>query len=267
MQVEVHKPNDVKKAASLIEKGVTHKLFLVILGSCSVVYEGRGASKIGKGERLIVIKPDGAILVHRPTGYSPVNWQPESKVITIEARDNELVVRSIRERPRELLEILFDRIDLIILVRDMRDHAEFIEYLDEHEIRDYLAKHPELIEPGLRIIRVEKPIEPGFVDLYAMDSKGRYVVIEIKRVTAGRDAVLQLKRYIDAFKKINKNAEIRGILIAPSISKQALSMLYGLGLEYREINLEKLYRLVREERKYKISGSLLNFLAASKQSK
>ena len=261
MIINLHQNPTPAYAERVLRDAVSRKKFLIILGNCRIEYEGRGASKIGYGDRLIVVKPDGAVLVHRPTGYSPVNWQPDSKVIEVYASGREIILRSVREKPREILSVYLSRIDLIVVVDDMKDTAEFIEYVDEHEIRDYLARHPEEIEPGLRIITVERPVSPGFVDIYARDSDGNIVVIELKRITADRNAVLQLHRYIESFKKHNPNASIRGILVAPSISKNALILLHSLGLEYKPIDIVKIYRKLQMEMKQSGSRTLLSYIS------
>ena len=251
----------IHAAKDIIEKAIVKKALLTLLARCRVEYEGRGASRLGEGDRLIIIKPDGAVLVHRPTGYSPVNWQPDSKLLEVREDNGELVITSIRSRPREILTIRLVEVYSITVAYGMQDKAEFIEYLDEHEIRDFLARHPDYIEPGLRIVRIEKPVEPGFIDLYAIDSKGRHVVIEIKRVTAGREAVLQLKRYVDALAKAKGYKSIRGILVAPSITRQALELLNTYKLEYRFINIEKIYRELKREKQSKTLRSLLDFIS------
>ncbi len=265
VKVEHLSSSERELAYRFISSAVSRHALLVVFAKCSVEYEGRGASKLGEGDRMIVVKPDGAVLVHRPTGYSPVNWQPDSRVIDVKLEGNHVVVTSVRARPREVLTIRISEVYYALAVYGMEDRAEFIEYLDEHEIRDFLASHPDYIEPGLRIVRVEKPVEPGFVDLYAVDSQGNYVVIEIKRVTAGKDAVVQLKRYVDALRKANPNARIRGILVAPGISKQALELLSAYKLEYKQISLEKLYREVKREQQKTMQQlkSLLDYMRST----
>jgi len=243
------------------------RALLVILANCSVEYEGRSASHLGEGDRLIIIKPDGAVLVHRPWGYSPVNWQPDSKILEVfteieHEHKKVVVIKSVRARPREVLLIRINKAYFVVAVQGLEDSAEFVEYLDEHQIRDILASHPEEIEPGLRIIRVEKPVEPGFIDLYGIDSQGNNVIIEIKRVTASVSAVKQLKEYVDAFKAKNPHTRVRGVLVAPSISKEALLLLNKYGLEYKQINLEKLYRkyFSLEKRSTRKHASILDFI-------
>ena len=258
---------DLGAGYEFINSAVVQHDLLVVAARCSVVYEGRGASRLGEGDRLIIVKPDGAVLVHRPTGYSPVNWQPDSHVITVEIQGNSVLFRSVRKRPREVLEILMSKIYFAIAIHGLVDDAEFIEYLDEGEIADYLAHHPEVIEEGLRIVRRERPVEGGYADIVAVDSEGRYVVIEVKRVTAGREAVKQLHRYVENFRKANPEAKVRGILAAPAITKDALSLLSSLGLEYRYIDVARIYREVKREKRRSASTSLLEFLKPNSTSR
>ncbi len=261
VNIDVYTDTTIHDAERIISDAVAHKKMVLILGKCRVEYEGRGASRIGYGERLVIIKPDGAVLVHRPTGYSPVNWQPDSKVIEVYTSGVEVIVKSVRERPREILRLYFSSIKAIIVVSGMEDKAEFIEYVDESEIRDYLVNHPEAIEKGMHVISVEKPVESGYVDIYARDANGTPVVIEVKRVTADKNAVAQLYRYVEAIRRENKDARVRGILVAPSITKNALHLLNSLGLEYRQIDPVKIYRELREEkRRGRGEKTLLSFL-------
>ena len=49
---------------------------LIVVGCCSVEYSGRARSTLGWGARIVIIKPDGSVLVHQRAGREPVNWQP-----------------------------------------------------------------------------------------------------------------------------------------------------------------------------------------------
>jgi len=233
---------DIRRAAAILTDAISRHSYIVVFGNCSVTYRGRGASRIGPGDRMVVVKPDGAVLVHRPSGYSPVNWQPDSQALTAEQQGDTLILRSVRGRPREVLEILFHDVYAVLVVEGLRDNAEFIEYLDEAELRDYLAANPDEIEEGLHVIRKERPIGAGYADIVARDREGRYVVIEVKRVTASREAVRQLHRYVEKLREENPAAPVRGILVAPSISKEAKKLLESLGLEYRQVDVARIYQ-------------------------
>ncbi|AEM39569.1 protein of unknown function DUF91 [Pyrolobus fumarii 1A] len=257
--VFTHPPLQV--AELLLREAFSKRKLIVMFCRCSVVYEGRSATILGEGDRLVIVKPDGAVLVHRPRGYSPVNWQPDSQLLEAKLEGDVLLVRSLRAKPRELLEIRVSRVDTLIVAEEMVDNAEFQELIDEAEIRDTLARHPELIEPGLRIVTVEKRIEGrGYADIYGVDSQGRHVVIEVKRVTAGREAVEQLRRYVDAWRKENPQAPVRGILVAPSITEPAAKLLEEYGLEFRKLDLKRIRKILEEERKGKKQPSLLSFV-------
>ena len=76
------------------------KYTIVIIGSCKVIYEGRASSTLDYGERIVILKQDGSTLIHRPTGYKPVNWQPSGA--------------SIKIKPDEIIQ-QYDKVALIIL--------------------------------------------------------------------------------------------------------------------------------------------------------
>lgn len=253
-------------AASLLSDSLRKRRFIITIGRCRVEYEGRGASRLGPGDRVVVIKPDGAVLVHRPTGYSPVNWQPTSSIINVESSNDLLVVRSIREKPREILTIYFEAVQLITVLSRMEDTAEFIEYVDEAEIRDYLYENPESLEPGLRPLAREKPVGDGYVDIYAVDKNGNPVVIEVKRVTAGVEAVKQLYRYVETIRgSAATPAKVRGLLVAPNITRDALALLNSLGLEYKRINLQAVYKSLRAKRgTHSKTRGLLDYIAKNR---
>ncbi len=242
----------LREAAEALRRGVAQHMMVLVAGRCSARYWGRGTSSLGEGDRLLIVKPDGSVLLHRPAGYSPVNWQPTTSVIEVLERPGKIVVRAVRSRPREVLEVSFSSVQLVALLGGMVDEAEFVEYMDEHLIRDLIAEEPWLLEKGLRITEKEKPVRNGYIDLYGVDSEGRPVVVELKRVRAGREAVVQLKRYVDYFEE-ELGVRPRGILAAPGISSDALRLLSTLSLEYKKINLRSLYRRASERKR---SGGL-----------
>ncbi len=72
----------------------------------------------------------------------------------------------------------------------------------EARIRDYLASHLELLEPGLTLVQKEYELKStfgagGFIDILARDRLGHLVVIEIKRSDqAARSAIHELTKYV-----------------------------------------------------------------------
>ncbi len=251
---------DLSRAAEVIRNAVAERKLVVIVGVCRVDYEGRSESKLTSGERIIVIKQDGAFLVHRPTGHSPVNWQPDTSRIEVRVEDSYLIITAIRRSPREIVRVYMDKV-YAVLYGKLVDKGEFIMYLDELEIRDLLYSRPDIIEEGLRIIEKEKKLDVGSIDLFGYDRDGRPVIIEIKRVTASREAVYQLLRYVESYQR-SYGVKPRGILVAPQFSQAAIEALARLGLEYRDINIQKLWRMKKSIEHAGRGRSILDFFSS-----
>ena len=127
-------------------------------------------------------------------------------------------------------------------------------YLTEEEMQVVLSANPELIEPGLRTIKRERRVPPGFIDIYARDALDRLVIVEIKRRRADREAVLQLHSYLKRLQSPKeKEAQIRGILVAPSLTKGTHALLDQLGLEYRKINPQQLHQYIRHPTSHRLT--------------
>jgi RecB family endonuclease NucS len=244
--LETYSNISLEELVSMLKSAIARRSLVVVFGECRVDYEGRAASRLEPGERVVIIKRDGALLVHRPDGYSPVNWQPSTATIEVAFKPGiGLLIHAVRDRPREYLTIVFTRVDLVV-VGSLVDHGEFTMYLEERDMRDVLVENPWLIEDGLRILEVEKPVGDGYVDIYALDASGRHVLVELKRVTATREAALQLYKYVEAYKK-ERGETPRGILVAPSFAPTALETLAKLKLEYRYVDLKKLWELLKKK--------------------
>jgi hypothetical protein len=78
-----------------------------------------------------------------------------------------------------------------------------------------------------------------------VDKNGRLVVVEVKRRTAGKEAALQLAKYVDAI-KVKANREIRGILAAPNVAKDVQRLLTTLGLEFKALDPKKCTEVLRK---------------------
>jgi RecB family endonuclease NucS len=227
----------VEEAVELVRKALSKRKALVIVGNCWVDYRGRASSKLEPGERIVVIKEDGSVLVHRPSGYEPVNWQPPGCLFQTRVVDGVLQVRAVRKKPVESVKLFFDRVYLVSAL-SLVDAGEFSLYASEEDMQKAILLEPSLLEAGFKPIAYEKRVEPGFIDVYGVDEAGRFVVVEIKRRTAGREAVLQLSKYVESIKSM-VNREVRGVLVAPHLGKGVQRMLETLGLDFRLLDPKK----------------------------
>ncbi|UCE43786.1 MAG: endonuclease NucS [Candidatus Bathyarchaeota archaeon] len=225
---------DVEEAGEVVRRALSARRVLLITGNCWVDYKGRASSKLEPGERIVVIKEDGSVMVHRPTGYEPVNWQPPGCVFQTSVDGDVLQIRAIRRRPSESVSLFFDRI-FLVSAQSLVDTGSFSLFASEEDMQRAIVAEPSLLEPDFKPITYEKKVEPGFIDVYGIDGDGRFVVVEIKRRTAGRQAALQLARYVDSVKE-TVNREVRGLLVAPYLGKGVQRLLETLKLEFKALS-------------------------------
>lgn len=251
----------LEQAHAVISQAISQKRLIQIIGTCFVEYQGRARSVLTEGERLILLKRDGTILVHKESGVEPVNWQPPGATIKVTLEDETLFLFANRSRPRETVRIEFSSVEMLSASL-IEDPGEFSMYLTEAEMQQVLSANPELIEPGLRTIQRERPVAPGFIDIFARDSEGRLVVIEIKRRRADSESVHQLHSYIKSFQP-TEATQLRGILVAPSLTKGTHALLEQLGLEYKKIEPQQCATYLHQTSSHKIT----DFLSESENNK
>ena len=240
------------EAAALIERAFKQKLSLVIVGNCDVYYTGRARSTLEIGERILIIKEDGSLLVHRPVGYEPVNWQPSGSIFHLKLKTKKLEINSLRRKPRESVKITFDKIFMVSTL-SLEDSGEFSLFASEQDMHKAILLEPSLLEDGFKPISYEKKVEPGFVDVYGMDKEGNLVVVEVKRKTARKGDVLQLAKYKEAIK--NKTSRgLRGILVAPSLGKNVQRLLFSLGLEFKALDPKKCAEVITKSSTAKLES-------------
>ncbi len=236
-QSQVLENPNLETSLATIKEAISKHQCAIIIGDCQVEYQGRARSTLEPGERIVIVKEDGATLVHRPTGYEPVNWQPAESYIRTGMSGDTLVLTTVRRRPSESLKISFHQIKALVTMK-MVDTGRFDLHVSEKEMQQAIVAEPEIVEEGFRPITYEKRVEPGFLDIYGHDKSGNLVVIEIKRGKAGKNAILQLARYVDDV-KTTANRDVRGVLAAPQLSKGLQRLLSTLSLEYKRIDLER----------------------------
>jgi len=241
--VSVYENPSLENALRITEEAVSRRKALIIIGNCWVNYQGRASSKLEPGERILIIKEDGSLLVHRSVGYEPVNWQPPGCVFQTGVNRDLLSIRALRGKPRESLRIYFDRLH-VISVLSLVDQGRFSLHASEEDMQKAILIQPSLVETGLKLITYEKKVEPGFIDAYGLDENGRMAVIEIKRKTAGKEAALQLAKYVESVKK-STDREVRGILVAPGLAKGVQKILATFQMDFKQLDPKNCAEVLR----------------------
>jgi len=244
----------MEEAHAAIRRGLSRHRTVIVAGNCRVNYEGRASSTLELGERVLVLKSDGSALVHRPRDYAPVNWQPPGSLYRTRLGEGVLTIRVFRRKEKETLEVSFDDVILVAALQ-LRDAGAFHLYASEEDMKRAILTQPSLLEEGFRPITAERPVAPGFIDILGVDKENVLTVVEIKRKAATKEAVLQLKRYLDEF-KFGADREIRGILVAPELARGAQKMLATLGLEFKVLSPQKCAEVLKEKNSRRLTDFL-----------
>jgi len=216
--------------------GGIKKRMVTIVGNCKVDYAGRARSFLDYGERLVIVKADGTVMVHGNEKREPLNWQPPGTKVKYTSEGG-LTIEARRTSPPETMHIHFKNIEALSVFR-LDDGARLDIVGEEEDIVDKLEKDPSVIEEGLRVLRREKVTNSGFIDLFCKDKDGVPVIVEVKRTSISPNAVYQLEAYLADFKKKNHKTAVRGILCAPRISGMAKTLIAEKGLEYRQFDYD-----------------------------
>jgi len=225
------------EARKELARGLDGRKLIVFVVSCTVNYVGRTGSQLGFGDRLVVLKRDGCVLVHRNEDYQPVNWQPSGCVIQTSIESESLVVKAVRPSPLESLTINIKQVQFLGTFQ-LKDEAIFLLHASEEDMQKAIVAQPDIVEAGLKVVEFEKKVPPGFVDVYAVDVEGNTVVIEIKKDPAGFPAVKQLLEYLKHLQPA-PGKKLRPFIVAPALAKGLQPVLLKRGIEYKQLTLQR----------------------------
>jgi RecB family endonuclease NucS len=216
----------------------------LLVARCEVRYSGRLNVLLPQALRLIIVKADGAILVHADAGgYKPLNWMTPPTVI--EESPGAMVVRKRAGKSEDRLEILLSETisDVTYEMGSPDEESGLSKDGVEGQLQELLAEQPWCCGEGLRLVRREWPTDIGPVDLMCRDRHERWVAVEIKRI-AGIEAVEQLSRYLERIRLDPAFESCRGVLAARAIKPQAGVLARARGIDCVEVDLD----LLRGER-------------------
>ncbi len=204
---------------------------IVFLCHCHINYSGRVEANLADGDRIVVIKPDGNLLVHQPSGTNPINYMKQGSVHSINSADGKLFLSSKNSLLKDTLDMEIVKVYHIISHK-LEDGQKILVAGSEYDMALMLIKNPELVEDGFRPLSQEEHTKYGFIDVFGHDKNNNLVIVECKRTVGDLKAVTQLRRYVEKMKELRGVQNIRGILACPKISDNALQMLRDWGFEY-----------------------------------
>jgi RecB family endonuclease NucS len=232
MIIELRENPENREVFDFINEAISKRAFTIIIACCRVKYRGRATSRLGSGDRTIIIKTDGSFLVHQDYNLEPVNWQPSNCKFKTRMEEGRIYLCGVRRNPPESLEVEICKAHMVSyhIGKDIKK-LELAGY--EENMRDMIMEDPECIEKGFRPTSREYQVSTGFVDVLGKDKNGNLMILELKSRRAGVNAVKQLKRYLEDF--TDHKEFVRGILVAPSITEEAQALLEEYQMEFKAL--------------------------------
>jgi hypothetical protein len=241
-------------------ESVIDKFVVVICASVRVQYQGRASSVANFSPRIVITKPDGTLIIHENTKQRPLNWQPPGTKFYLSIGHDSLILEAFRRKDRETVTLWFDKLYYIAASRISKGSFRFTG--SESEMVDLIFQNPGLIEPGFTPERREFRTLHGTVDLLGKDREGNILILEFKRRQAQLSSASQLDRYVEYFieierrneksgaegrrrrrrrqdarrvrktKGVTRKVKVRGGIVAPTITVEALALLRKMGYEF-----------------------------------
>lgn len=210
----------------------------LIVARCQVSYSGRLSTVLPEAVRLLMLKPDGTLMVWADGGgVKPLNWMTPPTVVEEQADEQGRLTRLVVRRQKGE-----DRLDIVIaeILSEVQHDLDAELGLEkegvERELQELLAASPQWCGEGLRLVRREWPTDIGPVDLMCRDVQDDWIAVEIKRVGT-IDAVEQLSRYLERIRQDPAMGSCRGVLAAQSIKPQASVLAAARGIDCVEVDL------------------------------
>lgn len=223
---------------TLLNDALARNETIVFSCTCTIRYSGRAESYLGAGDRIVMIKSDGALLVHQPTGNAPINYMKPSTTHTMRLEDGKLLLKSQNLMQKEHIDITIDKIHFFNSHK-LEDGQVISIAGTEDDMSDMIYKNPDLIEEGFKPISQEEQTKYGFIDVMGVDKNDVLTVVECKRYCAELSAVTQLRRYVEKIMVSKGITRVRGILAAPKITENAARMLNDWGFEFVSVKPPK----------------------------
>ncbi|MBW2972382.1 DUF91 domain-containing protein, partial [Candidatus Woesearchaeota archaeon] len=109
----------------------------------------------------------------------------------------------------------------------------------ERDMSEMIYNNPALIAPDFKPVSMEEQTQYGFIDVFGYDKDNNLVIVECKRYCADLSAVTQLRRYVEKMKKAKGTENVLGVVAAPKITANALTMAEDWGYRFVAVDPPK----------------------------
>lgn len=202
----------------------------VVVADCSVIYTGRGDTKLPRAIRALIVKDDGSVSVHNDRGTKPLNYMGKDCVLTITSEET-YDMWSFDTRKESLQVKMFQVYSdsFFPLERSPEDTLE--RDGTENQLQEWISEHPECVGEGFVFVSREYPTGAGPVDILMKDPEGTFVAVEVKRV-AMLGAVDQVSRYVEALKRDSGFTEVYGLIAALDVRPKTRELASKRGISW-----------------------------------
>jgi endonuclease len=204
----------------------------LVIARCSVDYAGRLSSTLASATRLLIVKADGAVLVHSDAGgYKPLNWMT-APCLLIEEEG----VWRVSNKAGETMTIRIEEV-IADTRHDLGADPGLVKDGVERDLQLLLADQCHVLGDGWTLVSREYQTDIGPVDLLCRDHEGAYVAVEIKR-RGEIDGVEQLKRYLERLER--SLGPVTGVLAAQEFKPQAKVLAADRGIRCVQLDYDAL---------------------------
>ncbi|MBA3265573.1 MAG: endonuclease NucS [Nocardioidaceae bacterium] len=214
----------------------------LVIARCQVDYAGRLTAHLPTATRLLMVKADGAVLVHSDGGsYKPLNWMSPPCSFVERRVDVGQLEWLVTARSGDTLRILIEEI-LADASHELGVDPGLQKDGVERHLQELLADHPASLGEGLTLVRREFPTAIGPVDLLCRDGHGASIAVEVKR-RGDIDGVEQLTRYLELLNRDPLLSPVQGLFAAQEIKPQAKVLARDRGIRCVTIDYDNLRAL------------------------
>ncbi len=152
---------------------------VMLSAKCEVWYSGQVESYLPLGDRMILIKDDGVMVVHQPQGNNPINYLKPGATYSMTAMEGHLFLNGNNIKLKEYMDVKIQKIHFMHSMK-LEDGQSIQVAGTEEDMAKMLMEKPNMIEQGFKPVSQEEQTKFGYIDVFGVDKNGILTVVECK---------------------------------------------------------------------------------------
>ncbi|WP_414469248.1 hypothetical protein [Methanobacterium sp. ACI-7] len=104
MKTKSIKNPEITELSNFLDRSLSKKALIIIIADCKIRYNGKTNKKFESRERMIMIKPDGSLIIDHEYGLEPVSSIIGNK-FEIKMENNKLYILASNKNSLESIEV------------------------------------------------------------------------------------------------------------------------------------------------------------------